>query len=164
MPDARRFLTASLVAVAVSLSPAAGFAQSNAIHTLDAIFYNFDDDHDGVITAAEANRYIEKSFAEMDPRHTGKMTKEAWRAYSFGLADVAAEQGVSDSYERAKDAIFDRWDRRKKGALSLDDYRAGVLGDARAAVAGKATESDLRIDLDAFKRAKFMRQMLRSLH
>lgn len=164
MPDARRFLTASLVALGVAIAPAAARAQSNAIHTLDAIFHNFDDDHDGVITAAEANRYIEKSFAEMDPRHTGKMTKEAWRAYSFGLADVAAEQGVSDAYERAKDAIFDRWDRRKKGALSLEDYRAGVLGDARGAVAGKATDRDLRIDIDAFKRARFVRQMLKSLH
>lgn len=164
MSQAGRFPAAMLVALAVAMASSSPRAQSNAIHTLDAIFYNFDENRDGVITSAEANHFIDKTFAEMDPRHTGRMTKKAWRNFSFGLADVAAEQGVSHSYERAKDAIFDRWDRRKKGALTLEDYRNGVLGDARAAMHGEGKGDELRIDLNAFKRARFVRQLLRSLH
>lgn len=164
MPQAGRLSTALLVAFTAALAPSVARAQSNAEHTLEAIFYNFDENHDGVITTAEANHFIDKTFAEMDPRHTGKMTKDAWRLYSFGLADVAAELGVSDSYERAKDATFNRWDRRKTGVLTREDYRDGVLGDARAAAGGKEKDGELRIDLDAFKRARFVRQILQSLH
>lgn len=138
-------------------------AQSDAEHVMEAIFFSFDDNRDGVITAEEANRYIEKTFKEMDPKGTGGITRDAFKNFSFGLADVAAEQGVSARYEKAKDAIFERWDRSGAKALSLEDYRGGVLGDARAALRGKVKSAEIRVDLASFKRAPFVKSLIESL-
>lgn len=154
-------LSALLVCLAVA--PTASHAQSDAEHLLEAVFYGYDDNRDGVITLDEANRYIDKSFKEMDPKGSGKITREAFRSYSFGLADVAAEQGRSEKYEKAKDAVFKRWDRAHAGALTLEAYRRGVLGDAGAAVGAKAGDGDLRIDLHAFKRTPFVKTLMGSL-
>lgn len=166
MKHAARLLQSLVVALALAQAPAR--AQSDAEHVMDAIFYGFDDNRDGVITAAEANRYIDKTFKEMDPKGSGKVTREAFRNFSFGLADVAAEQGTTAKYERAKDAIFKRWSRKGASAMTLEDYRRGVLGDARAALRGKGTddvaEADIRVDLEAFKRAPFVKRLIESLH
>jgi hypothetical protein len=159
-----RLLLAAL-SLLFALGAAPARAQSDAQHMLDAIFQAFDEDHDGVITTAEANRVIDRSFAEMDPKKTGRMSAEAWMRFSFGLADLAADQGRSDAYDRAKAEIFRRWDHRRIGALTLEDYRAGVLGDARKALHGKVEEGgEMRLDLAAFRRTPFMRQILKSLH
>lgn len=155
-------LTAAF-ALCLALAPAASRAQSDAEHVLDAVFYGFDDNRDGVITIEEANRYIDKSFKEMDPTGSGRITREAFRRYSFGLADIAAEQGRSEKYEKAKDAVFKRWDRAHAGALTLEEYRRGVLGDARAALRGKTRDGEIRIDLEAFKRAPFVKTLMGSL-
>ncbi|MEK4034329.1 hypothetical protein WOC76_12260 [Methylocystis sp. IM3] len=163
----RLFLAALGLAFALAGGPA--WAQSDAQHELDAIFQLFDEDHDGFITTAEANRVIERTFAEMDGRKTGEIKPEDWMRFSFGLADLAAAQGRSDAYDRAKYEIFKRWDRRGAGALTLDDYRAGVLGDARKGLAagrsgeGRTGEA-MRLDLAAFKRAPFVRRIMKSLH
>ncbi|PPD44156.1 MAG: hypothetical protein CTY15_07900 [Methylocystis sp.] len=157
-------LAAAALALGFTFSVAPARAQSDAAHVLDAVFYGFDEDHDGVITGAEANRFIDKTFSELDRGKTGKISPQAWMSFSFGLADVAADQGRSDAYDRAKAKIFKRWDRAKSGALTLEDYRAGVLGDARKAVGGATKDADLRIDLAAFKRAPFVRQLMRALH
>lgn len=138
-------------------------AQSDAEHTLDAIFHLFDEDNDGVITDAEANRYIDKTFKEMDGNHDGRITAADFRNFSFGLADVAAAEGKSDSYEKAKDAIFKRWDKRGAGALTLADYRAGVLADAAAAQRGGARPQQGRFDIRTFKRAPFVKEIMKSL-
>jgi Ca2+-binding EF-hand superfamily protein len=159
--------SAATLALALSLAaPMPARAQSDATHMLDAIFQMFDENGDGFITTGEANHFIDKTFAEMDMKHTGKIGRDAWMRFSFGLADLAADQGRSDAYDRAKYKIFKRWDKSRAGALSLEDYRAGVLGDARAAVTGgeRGEDDELRIDLLAFKRAAFVRQLLRSLH
>lgn len=157
-----RFLTALAFLVAIGSLPAR--AQSDAVHVLDAIFQTFDENRDGVITTREADRFIDKTFAEMDMKHTGVISRDAWMRFSFGLADLAAEKGRSDAYDRAKYKIFKRWNKSKSGALSLDEYRAGVLGDARKAVGGKPKDGDdMKIDLAAFKRAPFVRQLLASL-
>ena len=137
-------------------------AQSDAHHMLDAIFQMFDEKHDGVIGGDEANHYIEKSFAEMDPKRSGKISRDAWMRFSFGLADLAADQGRSDAYDKAKYKIFKRWDRSGAGALSLEDYRAGVLGEARAATR-KQGDGDIRIDLMTLRRVRFMRELMKSL-
>lgn len=138
-------------------------AQSDAEHTLDAIFHLFDEDNDGVITNAEANHYIDKTFKEMDGNHDGRITTADFRNFSFGLADVAAAEGKSDSYEKAKDAIFKRWDKSGKGALTLSDYRAGVLADAEAAQRGGKRAQAGRFDMGTFKRAPFIKEMMKSL-
>ncbi len=139
-------------------------AQSDAHHMLDAIFQLFDENRDGYITTPEANRVIDRTFVEMDPKKTGRISLDAWMRFSFGLADLAADQGRSDAYDRAKYDVFKRWDRGKAGALTLEDYRAGVLGDARQGVIGAPkNDEDLKIDFAAFKRAPFIRQLLKSL-
>jgi Ca2+-binding EF-hand superfamily protein len=155
-----------LAALALSLAcvlPAQ--AQSDASHMLDAIFQMFDENRDGVITSSEANHFIEKTFAELDMKNTGAISRDAWMRFSFGLADLAADQGRSDAYDLAKYKIFKRWNTSKTGALSLEEYRAGVLGDARKAVGGhsKAGE-EIKFALAAFKRAPFVRELMRSLH
>jgi hypothetical protein len=162
MKRKRAFALALLLALA---APAASIAQSDADHLIDAIFQSFDTNGDGAITTSEAVHFIDKTFSEMDRGKTGRISRDAWLNFSFGLADLAAEQGRSDAYDRAKEKIFRRWDRSKSGGLSLEDYRAGVLGDARAALRGKAKPSDgeMRIDLAAFKRAPFVRQLMRAL-
>lgn len=161
----RLFLAALALGLAGGAAPAR--AQSDAQHTLDAVFQLFDEDRDGFITTSEANRFIDKTFAEMDPKGTGKFGPEAWMRLSFGLADVAADQGRSDAYDRAKYEIFKRWDRQGAGVLTLQDYRAGVLGDAREALAHRSGKNgsgeEMKIDLAAFKRAAFVRQILKSL-
>lgn len=162
MKRKKAFALALLLALA---APAASRAQGDAEHLLDAIFQSFDMNRDGFITTGEAVHFIEKTFAEMNPGGKGGISRDAWLNFSFGLADLAAEQGRSDAYDRAKEKIFRRWDRSKSGALSLDYYRAGVLGDARAALRGKAKPAggEMRIDLAAFKRAPFVRQLMRAL-
>ncbi|QGM99289.1 EF-hand domain-containing protein [Methylocystis parvus] len=158
-----RTLSAAL-AVLLPLGAAPARAQSDAEHMLDAIFQMFDENRDGAISMEEANRFIDKTFAEMDMKHTGRISRDAWMRFSFGLADLAADQGRSDAYDRAKYRIFKRWDRSKSGALSLDDYRAGVLGDARASLRGRQKAGEApRIDSAAFKRAPFVRQLMGSL-
>lgn len=140
-------------------------AQSDAIHMIDAVFQMFDADRDGYITLPEANHFIDKTFAEMDPKKTGRITPQAWLQFSFGLADIAADWDRSDAYDRAKLKIFRRWDVNHDKTLSLEEYRAGVLGEARIGVGRGAKEAEpLRIDLAAFKRAPFLRQLLNSLH
>lgn len=159
-----RFLLLVL-APALIVSPLAR-AQSDAEHVLDAIFYNFDENRDGVIDAAEADRFIARSFAEMDPGHSGRISRTAFRAYSFGLADVAAQQGDTGRYNAAKDAIFNGWSHGA-GTLSRAAYRAGVLSDARAAIrkkgAGKHRASGLRIDHAAFGRIPFIHRLMNAL-
>ena len=146
-------------------APAASYAQSDAEHLIDAIFQSIDTNGDGVIATSEATHFIDKTFGEMDRGKTGRISRDAWLNFSFGLADLAAEQGRSDAYDRAKEKIFRRWNHGRSGGLTLEDYRAGVLGDARAAVRGKATpDGEMRIDLAAFKRAPFVRQLMRALH
>ena len=158
-------LKSKFIAISFIFSVAASaHAQTNGQHVLEAMFYNFDENRDGVITLAEANHFIDATFKEMDMRHSGKITREAFRSFSFGLADVAAEQGVTAAYERAKDSVFDRWDRSHANALTVEDYRAGVLGDARVAVGGKETDKDLRLDMAAFMRLRFVHQLMVSLH
>jgi Ca2+-binding EF-hand superfamily protein len=159
-------LAFSLALAAPVAAPLGARAQSDATHMLDAVFQMFDENADGFITTSEANRFIDKTFAEMDMKHTGKISRDAWMRFSFGLADLAADQGRSDAYDRAKYKIFKRWDKSRAGALSLEDYRAGVLGDARAAMSGgeRGKDGELRIDLSGFKRAAFVRQLLHSLH
>jgi Ca2+-binding EF-hand superfamily protein len=156
------------LAAALALSLACALsarAQGDAGHMLDAIFQVFDENRDGVITTSEANHFIETTFAEMDRKHAGAISRDAWLRFSFGLADLAADQGRSDAYDLAKYKIFKRWNKSKSGALSLDEYRAGVLGDAHKAVGGKPKEgAEMKIDLAAFKRAPFVRQLMRSLH
>jgi Ca2+-binding EF-hand superfamily protein len=154
-------LLAALAAL-LALGAAPARAQSDAEHLLDAVFQMFDENRDGVIAMDEASRFIDRTFAEMDVKHTGKITPDAWMRFSFGLADLAAAQGRSDAYDRAKYRIFKRWDRGNSGALSLEAYRAGVLGDARKAQGAKAGQ-ELRIDFAAFKRAPFMRQLVSAL-
>jgi hypothetical protein len=140
-------------------------AQSDAIHMIDAVFQMFDENKDGYISTPEANHFIDKTFAQMDPKKTGRVTPEAWLRFSFGLADIAADWDRSEAYNRAKMRIFLRWDRNHSGFLTLEDYRAGVLGEAREGVGDKAKEGEpLMIDLAAFKRAPFVRQLLNSLH
>lgn len=156
-------LTAALLLCLV-LPPAHSRAQSDAEHVLEAIFFGFDDNRDGVITLDEANHYIEKTFKEMDPKGSGKITREAFRNFSFGLADVAAEQGASAKYEKAKDDVFRRWDRKHAGELTQEEYRQGVLGDASAAIGHKRRDSEIRIDLATFKRARFVKTLMGSLN
>lgn len=151
------------LAASVILAAAPAGAQSDAHHMLDAIFQSFDENHDGFITVDEANRFIDKTFAELDPKHTGRMSREAWMRFSFGLADLAADQGRSNAYDRAKYKIFKRWNHGKADRLSLDDYRAGVLGDAKKGV-GAQGDGALRIDFAAFQRAPFVRQLMSALH
>lgn len=158
-----KLLLAALV-LSLALGAAPAHSQGDAEHMLDAIFQTFDQNRDGVITTSEANHFIDETFAEMDAKRTGKITRDAWIRFSFGLADLAADQGRPDAYDRAKAKIFKRWDKSGSGALSLDDYRAGVLGDARKALGGAPKEGEeMRIDLAAFKRAPFVRQLMRSL-
>lgn len=158
----RLFLPALALSLLCGAAPVK--AQSDAHHMLDAIFQMFDEDRNGFITAREANHFIDKTFSEMDVKKTGRITPQAWLGFSFGLADLAADQGRSDAYDRAKLKIFKRWDRRRAGALTLEDYRAGVLGEARAAMAEQPKDGErLRIDLAAFKRIPFVRQLLKSL-
>ena len=145
-------------------------AQSDAAHVLDAMFYNFDENRDGVIDAREANRFIANSFAEMDPGHSGQITRKAFRAYSFGLADVAAQQGDAARYDAAKDAIFNGWSHGRD-TLTLAGYRAGVLADARAAMktspratrSGKRRLAPLRVNHRAFNRIPFIARLMRAL-
>ena len=145
-------------------------AQSDAAHVLDAMFYNFDENRDGVIDAREANRFIANSFAEMDPGHSGQITRKAFRAYSFGLADVAAQQGDAARYDAAKDAIFNGWSHGRD-TLTLAGYRSGVLADARAAMktsmrttrSGKRRLSPLRVNHKAFNRIPFIARLMRAL-
>lgn len=160
----RPLLAALAFSLALGAAPAPVRAQSDAEHMLDAIFQMFDENHDGAISLDEANHFIDKTFAEMDMKHTGKISRDDWMRFSFGLADLAADQGRSDAYDRAKYRIFKRWDRSKSGALSLEDYRAGVLGEARAGLRGKEKASGApRIDFAAFKRAPFLRQLMGAL-
>ncbi|WP_424362738.1 hypothetical protein [Methylocystis parvus] len=153
----------AVLAASLALGAAPARAQSDAHHMLDAIFQSFDENHDGFITADEANRFIDKTFAEMDVKHTGKISREAWIRFSFGLADLAADQGRSDAYDRAKYKIFRRWNGGKADGLSLADYRAGVLGDAEKGV-GRHGGRELKIDFAAFQRAPFVRQLMSALH
>jgi Ca2+-binding EF-hand superfamily protein len=153
-----------LVALFFSASLAAR-AQSDAQHVVAAIFHLFDENDDGYITTTEANHYIDKTFAEMDTRRAGRMTRDAWLKYSFGLADVAADQGRSEAYDLAKYRIFRRWDRDRSGDLTLEEYRAGVIADARATQPrGKKTDDEIRIDLAAFRRAPFIRALVKAMH
>ena len=157
----RSFL-AALALVAAGSFPA--LAQSDAQHILDAIFQMFDENHDGFVTTTEANHFIDTTFHEMDLKGTGRITPEAWLRFSFGLADLAADQGRSDAYDRTKIRIFKRWDRRDAGVLTLEDYRAGVLGEARKGLGEKTAQGDeMRIDFAAFQRAPFVRELMKSL-
>lgn len=157
----KSFLAALSLLVAGAL-PA--LAQSDAQHILDAIFQSFDENHDGYVDTAEANRFIDKTFHDMDPKRTGRVTPQAWMSFSFGLADLAADQGRSDAYDRAKAEIFKRWDQRGAGVLTLEDYRAGVLGDTRAALGDKAPQGgDMRLDFAAFQRTPYVRALMKSL-
>ena len=141
-------------------------AQSDAEHVLDAMFYNFDENRDGVIDSSEADRFIARSFAEMDPGRSGRISRTAFRAYSFGLADVAAQQGDTGRYNAAKDAIFNAWSHGA-ATLSRTGYRAGVIADARAAMrmkhAGKGRAAGLRVDHAAFGRIPFIRRLMNAL-
>lgn len=139
-------------------------AENDADHTLEAIFHLFDENDDGFITIDEADRYLAKTFAEMDSGGSGRIGVAEFRQFSFGLADVAAAEGKSEAYEKAKDAIFNRWDRGKKGFLTLADYRAGVVGEAKAARADVKPDPEGRVDFDSFKRARFVRQLMESLN
>jgi Ca2+-binding EF-hand superfamily protein len=153
---------AAFALLAAGASPA--LAQSDAQHILEAVFQSFDENHDGYVSTAEANRFIDKTFHDMDPKHTGRITPQAWMSFSFGLADLAADQGRSDAYDRAKAEIFKRWDVRGDHVLTLEDYRAGVLGDARKALGETATQGgDMRLDFAAFQRAPFVRALMKSL-
>ncbi len=159
----RRRLVATLLLAAVVFACGGARAQGDAEHTLDAIFHLFDENGDGYVTTAEANHFIMKTFKEMDRKGSGKITMADFRNFSFGLADVAAAEGKSDAYEKAKDAIFKRWDRDGKGALTLVQYRGGVLADAQAARRDGKPEKDGRFDLETFKRAPFVKQLMESL-
>jgi hypothetical protein len=156
----KTLFTALVATIALGVAPA--YAQSDAQHILEAVFQSFDENHDGVITSDEANRFIEKTFAEMDVKHTGRISRDAWMRFSFGLADLAADQGRSDAYDVAKYEIFKRWNGGKADGLSLEDYRAGVLDDARKGV-GANTVQGLKIDYAAFQRAPFVRQIMSAL-
>jgi Ca2+-binding EF-hand superfamily protein len=157
-----RSFAVALVLLAAAAGPAV--AQSDAQHILEAIFQSFDENHDGQVDTAEANRFIDKAFHDMDPKRTGRVTPQAWMSFSFGLADLAADQGRSDAYDRAKAQIFRRWDTRGAGVLTLEDYRAGVLGDARKALGDRATQGgDMRLDFAAFQRMPFVRALMKSL-
>jgi len=158
-----------LILLGLMLSPVAApvaQAQSDAEHVLDAMFYNFDENRDGVIDSAEADHFIARSFAEMDPGRSGQISRTAFRAYSFGLADVAAQQGDTGRYNAAKDAIFNGWSHGA-ATLSRAGYRAGVLADARTAMrtkrAGKRRMAGLRIDHAAFDRIPFIRRLMNAL-
>jgi hypothetical protein len=155
------FLAAlALLAIGAQLA----HAQSDAQHTLDAIFQSFDENHDGYVDTSEANRFIDKTFRDMDPKRVGRITPQAWMSFSFGLADLAADQGRSDAYNNAKIEIFKRWDHRGAGALTLEDYRAGVLADARQALGDKSPQGgDMRLDFAAFQRTPFVRALMQSL-
>lgn len=156
-------LCALLLAIVTS---AAAHAQSDAEHVLDAMFYNFDENRDGVIDSAEADRFIARSFAEMDSGHSGRISRTAFRAYSFGLADVATQQGDTGRYNAAKDAIFNSWSHGAN-TLSRASYRAGVLADARSASRKKQGEkrrgSMVRVDHAAFSRVPFIHRLMNAL-
>lgn len=157
-----RIFAAALLLLASGATPV--HAQSDAQHMLEAIFQSFDENRDGYVSTAEANHFIDKTFQDMDPKHTGRITPQAWMRFSFGLADLAADQGRSEAYDRAKAEIFKRWDQRGAGVLTLEDYRAGVLGDARKALGDKATQGgDMRLDFADFQRTPYVRALMKSL-
>lgn len=153
--DSRHFAQLLLCCLAFA---GAAQAQSDAQHTLEAAFYSFDENHDGKISNDEITRYADSSFREMDRAKKGVITAEAFRDFSVGLADVAAQYGVSDRYERAKAKIFKRWSGGKS-TMTLEKYKAGVLADAAAAGGGADG-----LDMQGFLRAPFIRQLMKSLH
>lgn len=157
-----KHLFAALVA-SLAFGAAQARAQSDARHIMEAVFQSFDENHDGLISTGEANHFIDKTFSEMDIGRSGKISREAWMRFSFGLADLAADQGRSNEYDLAKYAIFKRWNGGRDSGLSLDDYRAGILGDARKG-AGAQAGQDFKLDFTAFLRAPFVRQLMSVLY
>lgn len=158
-------LSAAALLFPLALLATPARSQSDAIHMIDAVFQMFDENKDGYISESEADHFIDKTFAQMDPKKTGRVTPRAWLLFSFGLADIAADWDKSEAYNRAKMKIFLRWDRNRAGFLTLEEYRTGVLTEARQGVGDKAKNGEpLMIDLAAFKRAPFVRQLLNSLH
>ncbi|MCX7899707.1 MAG: hypothetical protein N2444_06455 [Methylocystis sp.] len=155
MPGLKRL---AAVAFCVCVAAPAARAQTDAEHTLEAIFHSLDENHDNVISMDEINRYIESSFKEMDPKHSGVVTIDAFRRFSVGLADVAAQQGRGDAYDAAKDAVFKRWSGGKT-TMTLDEYRRGVLGDAKAAGGDRRG-----LTLKAFGQAPFIKRLMRSVN
>lgn len=150
---------ALLVPLLGGIAPARGADLSSQVHqVLVLVSESIGTDADGMIRPQDADEMVTHTFNAMDVNGDGRVTPDEFQAFSMGFEYLAQVRGKLPQFRAAKAAIFQRWDARKAGFLTLQDYRAGIVGDLTRA-AGRGGTSDLKISLDELKNADFIRAL-----
>jgi hypothetical protein len=153
-------LLALLVVFLAAIAPAGAAADlSKQVHqVLVLVSESIGTDADGMIRPQDADAMVTNTFNAIDANGDGQVTAAEFQEFSMGFEYLAQVRGKLPQFRAAKTAILQRWDARKAGFLTLQDYRAGVVGDLTRA-ANKAGTNDLKLSLDELKKAEFIREL-----
>jgi len=119
-------------------------------------------DASGMVRPQDADEMITHTFNAMDVNGDGRVTPDEFQAFSMGFEYLAQVREKLPQFRAAKATIFKRWDANKAGFLTVQEYRAGILGDLTRAAA-KAGTSDLKLSLDEMRNADFIRELVASV-
>jgi len=154
-------LTGMVLALTLLATPALADNTADAAQALAGAFASFDKNGDGVISPLEGQSFINRSFEALDTAKDGKITKEEFRQFNLGIADIADKDGKTASYVKAHDAIFARWDAKSKGYLTKGDYSMGVGSELAAAV--PEDSGTIKLDAAHFASVRFVAEMIASI-
>ncbi len=121
----RSIFMAGLLGALVPVS-AGAVTSGTALQTL---FANLDTNHDGIITAAEAQAPVAARFAAKDLNHDGYITADEVQlgAKYISIYDTDGDGQISQREYLAKAlARFDAWDADHNGSLSPAEQAAAV--------------------------------------
>jgi Ca2+-binding EF-hand superfamily protein len=82
----------------------------------DRHFDEVDTNHDGAISKAEANAYLNKRFKEIDANHDGKITREEIEAHDMNMHDKVSAK-MQDRFNQR----FDEADANHDGVLTKSE-------------------------------------------
>lgn len=145
---------AALVVIGLSASPV--LAQSLMADAINGVqtagFKVFDKDADGKATPAELVEGSKEVFLALDRDQNGLATLDEFQVFSMGFQPLADRLSRLDEYNKARDAIFTRWDMDANQALTVSEVTAAIM--AEAFTAGEAS-----IDQAGYGKSQFIADM-----
>lgn len=134
-------------AMIIALAPAAHAEESSPGRDLaETAFMGLDQGDRGYLDMGQVSNFGGDVFVSMDADESGRIDLDEFRAWDFGMRQIAEERGAEESYDAALRVVHAVWDRDGDGEITRSEHRQAVLFDFQRA----DTNNDAVLDKDEF--------------